>query len=74
MAFTLQRGRGAHWPELFKEIIRNDNERDAILTKDHQDVTQADWKRLKELQVERREFRRGAEKALSWNKDKGSGA
>jgi hypothetical protein len=66
-----------HVPDLFKEIIRNDNERQAI----HDSIMhiglaegQAAWRRLKELHAEKKEYRSGAEKALKWNKDKGTPA
>lgn len=58
-----------HVSELFKEIIRNDNERDALRK---QSVVPFD--KGSALVREKREYRRAAEKALAWNTNKGNTA
>lgn len=58
-------------PALFKEIMRNDEERAAIRAK-LSEMTQAEWARLKELGRERQDYRRAAERALHHNVDKGN--
>lgn len=65
-----------HVPELFKQIVRNHNEQgDAIDRMRNADTiveAQLAWRCLKVLNKEMKEYRRGAEKALKWNKDKGA--
>lgn len=58
-------------PPLFQEIIDNDAERAAIRAKGGA-MTQADWCRLGSLtERKKRDLRPAAERALSWNTDKG---
>lgn len=59
-------------PPLFKEIMRNHSERQALPSDGG--MTRSQWHRLGALVREMKEFRRGAEKALCWNKDKGNTA
>jgi hypothetical protein len=73
MAFTLQKGAQPHWPELFRQIIRNDADQARIFELGSS-MTRIDWCQLKILRAERAEYRRGAEKALKWNQDKGNTA
>lgn len=58
-------------PDLFKEIIRNHNEQQAITDKGEHMSTD-EWVKLGALKLEMKEYRRGAEKALHWNADKGN--
>lgn len=57
-------------PSLFVAIIENDSARDAIKAKGAS-MTHLDWTELGRLTREKRDFRSAAEKALSWNADKG---
>jgi fructose-1-phosphate kinase PfkB-like protein len=58
-------------PEVFNLIIQNNNRTDEILRKGF-DMSQADWRELKELRRDLREsLIPGAERALKWNRDKG---
>lgn len=57
-------------PSLFVAIIENDSARDAIKAKGAS-MTHLDWTELGRLTREKRDFRSAAEKALSWNVDKG---
>lgn len=54
-------------PPLFKEIIRNHNERYAL--RQHRVIP---FETLVRLRRESRDYRRAAEKALAWNVDKGN--
>jgi len=59
-------------PEVFREIIRNDNARGEILSKGAS-MSQADWRRLKELNNDKKKnLRPSAERVLRWNTDKGN--
>lgn len=57
-------------PPLFVAIMENDNARDAIKAMGAS-MTHSDWIDLGRLTREKRDFRSAAEKALSWNVDKG---
>jgi hypothetical protein len=59
-------------PKVFKEIIKNDAEREAIHAKGDT-MTQDDWRRLGALSTDKKALRRGAEEVLKWNRDKGNG-
>lgn len=56
-----------HIPPLFKEIVRNDNERAALKA-----LPVIDFFKGAELIKERRSYTRAAERALQWNTDKGN--
>lgn len=56
-------------PPLFKEIMRNDAERAALA-----EQTVVPFEKAGRLVRERRMYRKAAEKALSWNTNKGSTA
>lgn len=59
-------------PELFREIIKNQTERAQILARGPS-MTQDDWRRLKELNLDMRQsLRPGAEQFLRHNTDKGN--
>jgi hypothetical protein len=58
-------------PEVFKEIIKSDTEKSEIHALGY-GMSQANWKRLKELRLDRMNLVRGAEELLHWNKDKGN--
>lgn len=61
-------------PYIFREIIANDAERMSIMAKG-ENVTQAEWRRLKVLSDDKKKhLRPAAEKALVWNTDKGNTA
>lgn len=57
-------------PPLFAEIMRNHAEREALRAPSL--ITFGEARRYRVLQAEMDEFRRGAEKALMWNTDKGA--
>lgn len=62
-------------PGLFKAIMENHREQEGILNNLAAGTcTTAEWLRLKELRYEMQDFRRAAEKALSWNHNKGNTA
>jgi hypothetical protein len=58
-------------PKLFQAIIENDEQR-TYLRSLGPDITKAEWRELKRLNVEKRDFRKAAEKMLHWNADKGA--
>lgn len=60
-------------PDLFKEIMRNHAEQAAIREKGF-GMSQIDWRQLKILRCEMAEYRRGAERMLHHNVDKGNTA
>lgn len=57
-------------PKVFQEICANHNERTKILKQPS--TTPADWRRMQELRKDlKQNLIPSAEKALSWNQDKG---
>jgi hypothetical protein len=61
-------------PPLFKEITRNHAETAALRNADAVVVPLAAVSNLKRLRDEMSEYRRGAERALRWNTNKGNTA
>jgi hypothetical protein len=61
-----------HVPALFKEIMRNHRRREELNAGPPGSITREGWIEQGGLLREMREFRRGAEKALCWNADKGN--
>jgi hypothetical protein len=58
-------------PKLFHAIMENDDHR-AFLRSLGPAITKGEWRELKRLNREKKDFRRAAEKALHWNADKGA--
>ena len=57
-------------PKVFKEIIKNDKQREGL----RDEMTQSGWRKLRDLVEDRKMLRMSAEESLKWNRDKGANA